>query len=269
MNPGKDDRHASGGQSQELLYDVRIATPSHAERGRTLVASVGTGALSTLALQPAGSPYGSFVTYGLEAGAPVFLISEMAEHTRNLRADPRASLLVVEPSEGDPLARARITLVGACRPLEGEERSPALAALTAAHPGAARYADFGDFHVWRLSVEAIRYIGGYGRMSWIEVADWSRAEPDPLASHAAGIMAHMNQDHADALIAYCHAYSRATDASSATMTGVDRYGFELSALTGAGPRPIRLAFSRPLASVDEVRKELVDLVKRARAKLKT
>jgi heme iron utilization protein len=259
-----NDRHASGGPSQELLYDASVPTPSHAERACTLVARVGTGALSTLALQPAGFPYGSFVTYGLDAGAPIFLISEMAEHTRNLRADERASLLVVEPGEGDPLARARVTLVGACRPIAAEDRARALAALVAVHPGAARYADFGDFHLWRLSVDAVRYIGGYGRMSWVEPADWASAEPDPLAAHAAGILAHMNQDHGAALVAYCHAFSRATDASAATMTGVDRYGFELSAQTAVGPRPIRLGFSRPVSSIDEARKELVDLAKRAR-----
>jgi heme iron utilization protein len=267
VSASSNDRHASGGPSQELLYDASVATPSHAERACTLVAGVGTGALSTLALQPAGFPYGSFVTYGLDGGAPIFLISEMAEHTRNLRADQRASLLVVEPGEGDPLSRARVTLVGACRPIAEGDRARALAALVAVHPGAARYAAFGDFHLWRLSVDAVRYIGGYGRMSWVESADWASAEPDPLAAHAAGILLHMNQDHGAALIAYCHAFSRATDASAATMTGVDRYGFELSAQTAAGPRPIRLGFSRPLSSVAEVRQELVDLVKRARASL--
>jgi len=267
MSASKEDRHASGGQSQELLYDVNVATPSHAERAATLFAQVGTGALSTVALQPAGYPYGSFVTYGVDVGAPVFLISEMAEHTRNLRKDPRASLLVVEPGDGDPLARARVTLVGTCRVLAEADRARSFASIVAEHPGAARYADFGDFHVWRLEVAAVRYIGGYGRMSWIEGDAWSRAQPDPLAAHTHGILSHMNQDHGAALLAYCHAFSQAADTSAATMTSVDRYGFEMSAVTAAGPRPIRLGFSRPLASVDEVRKELVELVKRAREKL--
>jgi heme iron utilization protein len=207
------------------------------------------------------------VIYGLDGGAPVFVLSELAEHTRNLRADPRASLLLVERSEGDPLARARVTLLGPCRPVEGAERPRALDALVAAHPGAARYADFGDFHVWRLQVEAVRYIGGFGRMSWVDADAWARAEPDPFVAHAAGILSHMNEDHADALLAYCHALTRATDATQATMTGVDRYGFELSALTAAGARPLRLPFSRTLTTVAEVRAELVALVQHARARL--
>jgi heme iron utilization protein len=267
MSQPRDDAHASGGPSQEPLYDVTVPTPTHAERARTLVARMGTGTLSTVALQPAGFPYGSFVTFGLDAGAPVFLISEMAEHTRNLRADPRASLLVVEPGEGDPLARGRVTLVGACQPIDDAERGPALAAYLARHPRAAYHADFRDFHMWRLAVDAIRYIGGYGRMSWVDATAWSSAEADPLLHHAEGILAHMNQDHGAALLACCHAFTRAADASAATMTGVDRYGFEMSAVTAQGPRPIRLAFSRAVRQPEEVRRELVDLTQRARTEL--
>lgn len=256
------DAHASGGTSQALLYDANVPTPTHAERAHTLAAAIGTGTLCTL--DPRGYPYGSFVTYALHEGCPVFVISEMAEHTRNLRGDARASLLVVEPGEGDPLARARATLVGLARVVDGAARTAALASMVAVHPNAARYAGFGDFHVWTIATEAIRYIGGYGRMSWVDAADFQRATPDPLAPHAAHILAHMNADHGAAMIDYCRAFSKATDTTSATMTGVDRYGFELSATTADGPRPIRLAFSRPLSTPDEVRSELVAMVKKAR-----
>ena len=259
-----NDRHA-GGRGQELLYDANIPTPSHAEQARTLAARVTTGTLSTVALEPAGYPYGSFVTFGLDGGNPVFLISELAEHTKNLRADGRASLLVAEPGTGDPLARARVTLIGPARVVSDGERERARAAYLATHPSGAYYADFADFHVWALAVESVRFIGGYGRMSWVARADWAQAEPDPLAPHAAGILEHMNQDHAAVMVEYCRAFSKATDTTAASMTGVDRYGFEMSAITGAGPRPIRLAFSRPLASADDVRRELVALAKRARA----
>ncbi len=99
---------------REPLYDTEVATPTHAERARTLVANVGTGTLSTVAREPAGHPYGSFVAYGMWEGRPVFLVSHLAEHTRNLLQDNRASLLVAEPGTGDPLARGRVTLVGQC-----------------------------------------------------------------------------------------------------------------------------------------------------------
>ncbi len=259
--------HSTKRVHQELLYDPEVSRPSHAELARTLVDRVAIGTLSTLSREPEGYPYGSFVTYGLWAGLPVFLISTLAEHTKNLRGESRCSLLVAEPGTGDPLARSRVTLVGRCEETSPEERGAAREAFLAAHPNASYYVDFKDFALWRLSVESIRYIGGYGRMSWVEAAAWSEALPCPVAAKAAGVVDHMNEDHADTLALYCRAFSRATDTEEARMTGVDRYGFEMSAQTGQGPRPIRLAFSQPLTGVDQVRKELVALARAAREKL--
>ena len=143
-------------------------------------------------------------------GNPVFLISGLAEHTKNLERDPRASLLVAEGGSADPLANGRVTMLGPCTRVEGDGGS-ARAAFLAAHPNATYYADFRDFAFWKLHVNAVRYIGGYGRMSWISQADWQAAEPDPLAPSAAGMIAHMNADHADAMVLYCRAFSKATE----------------------------------------------------------
>jgi putative heme iron utilization protein len=262
-----EDRHARpSGSTPEPLYDVNIPTPTHAERARTLVAQISTGTLCTLALEPEGYPYGSFVTVAFDEGNPVFLISGLAEHTRNLERDHRASLLVAENHSEDPLANGRVTMVGPCTPV-GEDGLSARAAFLAAHPNAAYYADFRDFAFWKLRVNAIRYIGGYGRMSWISQADWQSAEPDPLAPHAAAAIAHMNADHADALVLYCKAFSKATDLTAATMTGVDRYGFDMSAKTPEGPRPVRVAFDRPVKTPEAMRAALVAMVKEARSRL--
>jgi len=262
-----EDQHARPSASApEPLYDVTIPTLTHAERARTLVAQIPTGTLCTLALEPEGYPYGSFVTVAFDDGDPVFLISALAEHTKNLERDRRASLLVAESGADDPLANGRVTMLGPCTRVDGNGGS-ARAAFLAAHPNAAYYADFRDFAFWKLRVNAIRYIGGYGRMSWIDQADWRAAEPDPLAPAAAGIMAHMNADHADAMVLYCRAFSKATDVASATMTGVDRYGFEMSARTAEGPRPVRVAFAATIGTPEEVRAALVAMVKDARARL--
>lgn len=256
------------GRSQELLYDPEIPTPTHAERAMTLVAQAKTGTLSTLSVEPDGFPYGSFVTFGLTGGSPVFLISELAEHTKNLRGENRCSLLVAEQGEGDPLARGRVTLVGRCRETsEGEERTRAREAFLGANPRASYYVDFGDFSLWKLEVEQIRYIGGYGRMSWVEATDWTHAEPDPISVHAPGILQHMNKDHADTLVLYCKAFSKAGSVEEATMVGIDRYGFEMSAMTSEGPRPIRVAFDSPISSPGDSREVLVALAKRARQQL--
>jgi putative heme iron utilization protein len=261
------DAHARpSGEAPQPLYDIDVPTPTHAERARTLVARISTGTLCTLAIEPAGYPYGSFVTVAFDDGSPVFLISALAEHTRNLERDPRASLMVAESGSPDPLANGRVTMLGPCTRV-GADGGSARAAFLDAHPNSKYYADFRDFGFWKLQVESVRYIGGYGRMSWIGSADWQAAEPDPLASSAAATIAHMNTDHADALVLYGRAFSRATGIASATMTGIDRYGFEISVDTSEGPRPVRVAFPAPVGTPPEARAALIAMLKDARNRL--
>lgn len=265
--PGSDGGQAAG----DAGATNTAAVPSHAERCRTLAARARAGTLCTLAREPAGYPYGSLVAVAFDgAGRPLLLLSDLAEHTANLKAHAEASVLVAEPApEGvDPLALGRMTMLGPCRRLDdAAEAGAARDAFLASHPEAARYAGFRDFAFYRLEPEAIRYVGGFGRMSWVAADAYGQAEPDPLHAAAAGILQHMNEDHADAVLAYARALAGVADADAATMTAVDRYGFELRAATPGGPRLVRLAFAAPVATTDEVRRAMVALVKEARAKL--
>lgn len=238
-------------------------SPSHAERARTLLASRAEGTLSTLAREPAGHPYGSLVIYAMAGPRPIFLLSGLAEHTQNLAADGRASLLVAE-TEGEALTRGRVTLVGTCRRVE--DRASVEEAFLAHHPSARAYASFADFFYFALEVESARWVGGFGRMSWIDRAAWEGAEPDPLLSARAGILEHMNDDHADACLAYARALAGVADAARARMVGVDRYGFDLAVEAAEGARAVRLAFPAPVATSEEVREVLVAMVREARAK---
>lgn len=257
--------HATPRRSdEEPLYDPDVPTPSHAERARTLAESLETGSLATVARDPEGHPYPSFVTFALDAADPVFLISELAEHTRNLRCDSRASLLAAESRSDDPLANGRVTLLGECRPV-GDDDAGARRAYLERLPGASYYCDFEDFHFWRLRVESARYIGGYGRMSWVSGDQWRSAEPDPLWAHAEAIVEHMNADHADAMALLCRAFSKVETARKVTMSGIDRYGFEMSVVTDRGPRPVRLAFPEPVATPEEAREALIARVAEARS----
>lgn len=238
---------------------------SHAEWSRTLAESVLHGTLCTLALEPAGYPYGSLANYALDNdNNPILLISNLAEHTANLKADARASLLIAETDpDMNPLARGRVTLLGTCRQVEAETvRDRYLARI----PNARFYVDFKDFGFWRLSVEAVRFIGGFGRMSWVDAAAWRTASADPIQPAAPGILSHMNEDHAEALVLFCRHFAGLEDVTGAQMTEVDRYGFEMQAASPAGPRLVRLGFPQPLKSTDEVRPAMVALVRTAREK---
>lgn len=242
--------------------------PSHAERCRTLVGAAGRGALSTLAIDPGGYPYGSVASFALDDGGdPLFFVSRMAEHTQNALNDPRASLLVTEPvPEGaDPLASGRVTLLGDLVEVPGAHQEAVRDRYLAANPTAAYYIDFGDFAFFRLGVRAIRYVGGYGRMSWVDPAAYAAAEPDPLAGAAAGIVEHMNADHTEAQVLFCRHLAGLPATTSASMAAVDRYGFDLVAEAPSGRTTVRLGFPEPCATGEEVRRAMVALVAEARA----
>ena len=251
---------------QEVLYDKNVRRASHAEEARSLAERHSTATLCSVSKQHDGHPYGSFVTYAMHEGQPIFLISGLAEHTKNLMKNPKASLLISDNATDNPLASARVTLVGECKKLEEADIEGARATYLLHHPQASAYVDFRDFFFFGLEVSSIRYIGGFGKMSWFEHDDWISAEPDPLNDHAHDIIEHMNEDHADAMVLYCQTMSQATDVESAVMTGIDRYGFEMDAVLPTGTHPIRLAFNNEVSTPDEARVELVRMVKEARKK---
>ena len=253
-------------QRQDLLYDPNVPTSSHAEQARTLAEKIGTATLCTISSDGKGYPYGSFVTYALDSGDPIFLISGLAEHTKNLMKESKASLLIAEGGDENPLALGRVTLVGDCEIVPDGEKKRVRDIFIGKHENAKFYADFGDFHFFRLEVKSVRYIGGFGRMSWVGENDWKSSEPDPLMPFSDGIIEHMNEDHEDAMVIICKEMSKAKDTTGATMTGIDRYGMEMSAMTENGPRPIRIAFKTEVSDSDEARKEIVELVKIARKK---
>lgn len=146
---------------------------SDAEATRALVTANDQATLSTWSVQEPGYPFGSLMPYVLDDDLnPVFLASSLAEHTQNFIADPRASLMVAESlnAEGpaDQLALGRVTLIGAIEAIDDDDlRSRYLKS----HPSAKIYVDFKDFAFYRLRVSAVRYVGGFGKMSWVPPDD--------------------------------------------------------------------------------------------------
>jgi hypothetical protein len=239
------------------------ARPSAAEEARTITASTNTGTLASLTAT--GDPWASFVTYGLLGGSPVLCVSHMAEHGRNLAGDPRASLAVVAPTgQTDPLASGRITLAGIAARPTGDELSAAREAHLAAVESAKYYIDYSDFSVWVLRVQRVRWVGGYGRMDSATGTEYAAAAPDPIRPDAADAIAHLNADHASALVDMARALGGYPDATTVVCTGIDRYGLDLKVDTARGNAYTRVGFGGPLASIDELRLATVDLVQRSR-----
>lgn len=207
-----------------------------------------------------GWPYASLVLVAADLDAsPLLLISTLAEHTKNLARDARASLLF-DGTQGldDPLTGARVTVLGELR----TDPNPArLRRFVARHPSAALYAGFRDFALYRLAIARAHLVAGFGRIHWIEgkalleppeAGEWLRdAEP--------GILDHMNGDHAATVDLYAQRLLGLVG-SGWRLTGVDREGADLR----RGGVVARLDFPSPVTNLDTVRDNFVALAQSAK-----
>jgi putative heme iron utilization protein len=242
-----------------------VPEPSYAERARTLAHVGRTGTLATLSTRHPGHPFASVMPYALDGhGEPIVLISSMAMHTHNLLGDPRASLLVMQPSwTGDPLAAARLALMVEARRLAGADGAAARDAYLAWHERARFWVDFEDFAFWRLAVLDAYFVGGFAAMDWVTADAYRAARPDPLADDGPGILAHMNRDHADALVAYARHFAGEA-ADEATMVSIDRLGFRLRLRQGDRLHGVRIAFPREVTTPAQSREVLIEMLRQAR-----
>jgi len=244
--------------SAETMEAEQSASPG--DTARRVMRAVDRAALATAQHDADGWPYASLVLVALDHDAtPILLISNLAEHTKNIAADGRVSLLF-DATVGldEPLTGARVTVMGrAARSDEPRHR----ARFLARHPSAAGYAGFGDFGFFRVAVERAHLVAGFGRIHWIAAGDLLLDTRDaaPLAEAEEEIVRHMNEDHSDAVALYAE---RLLERGGAGwhMTGVDPEGFDLRR---AG-EVARLDFARPATDAERARAELVRLVKEAR-----
>ena len=149
------------------MNEMGEACRALARPGPAALATLGTG-------EVLGAPYVSLVLVAWDAHLrPLLLLSSLAEHTKNLEVDDRASLLIT--AEGsEPLAASRMTLVGRCGALAEAEADTARQVFVSSHPSAAGYATFRDFRMYRFELETIRLVAGFGRQAWVAPSDFLR-----------------------------------------------------------------------------------------------
>nr|WP_295133739.1 DUF2470 domain-containing protein [uncultured Reyranella sp.] len=227
---------------------------------RGLLRALDRAALATLLPgEPAGWPYASLVLVAVDHDlSPILLLSDMAEHTKAIKADDRVALLFDGTGGLDqPLTGPRATVLGRAE-RTGDERLKAR--FLARHPDAALYAGFKDFGFYRIALERAHLVGGFGKIRWIDEAELAPPRAEGLAEAEAGIIDHMNADHADAIQLYA-AKLIGLAGDGWKMTGIDPEGIDLR----RGGEVARLAFDAPLQAAGEARKVLVHLVARARS----
>lgn len=228
-----------------------------------LLRSTRAGSLATLEAG-SGFPFASLVSFATDLdGTPLILVSQLSGHTTNLAADPRASLLLATTGKGDPLAHPRITLIVRARPVarEGAEGARVRTRFLARQPKAALYVDFPDFGFVALDIQRASLNGGFGRAYELIRDDLASPVPEGFADLAEGAVAHMNEDHQEALSLYATRLL-GEEAGPWRATGLDPDGLDLA----AGERIARLAFAAPVTEGGALRLVLKELADAARAK---
>jgi heme iron utilization protein len=233
-------------------FDPKAAAKKLLREGRS-------GALATL-MPGSGDPYCSLVNVATASdGAPLLLISRLAVHTRNILADPRVSLMIDERKEGDPLQGGRVMLMGTAAVTEDPN---ARRRYLDRQPEAETFAGFADFSFYQVTLNAIHLVAGFGRIVDLRPADVLTTTDDAgeLVAAEPQVLAHMNQDHADACRLYATKLLGAQDGAWRCV-GCDPEGLELQLDRIA----LRLPFPQRVRAPDALRHTLKELAERARA----
>ncbi len=230
---------------------------------KTLLRATRAGTLATID-RNTGHPFASLVNVATDVdGSPLILVSRLATHTANLETDGRASVLLASIGRGDPLAHPRLTVLGVFAPIARHDpREVGLRRrFLARHPKSELYAGFADFSFWRLQVASAHLNAGFARAADLKAADTITdvSGAADLIEAEAGAIAHMNEDHAEALRLYATKLLGAEDGAW-QLTGLDPEGLDLA----LGDTTLRLPFPERVMTSNELRKAVVDLAAKAR-----
>ena len=225
-----------------------------ARTARRLLYHQDVGVLSTHSVDVEGYPFGSIAPFALNYdGEPTMLISDIAQHTRNIKHDNKVSLTVFDRHADDPQAGARLTWLGEAESIDPSEIETRRRYLRF-FPSAESYFETHDFSFYRIRLRKARFIGGFGQIYWIEPD--AMLVKNPFRETESGIIEHMNGDHEKALFHYCKTWGN-IEADAVTMTGIDSEGFDLL----ADKRKLRIDFDSPIQTVEEARATLVRLAR--------
>ena len=195
------------------------------KHARELLLKEYRGALATQSKAMPGFPFGSVVPYCLdEQGRPLILISRIAQHTHNLRKDPKCSLMVGERGAEDVQAVGRLTCLAEAEQLTDPEAIEAAAERYYRYfPESQSYHTAHDFDFWVLKPVRHRYIGGFGAIHWLDQVTLA----NPFAGQAeVRMVEHMNDDHANAIQHYVE-LAGLPQTVPATLVGIDSEGMHL------------------------------------------
>ncbi len=226
---------------------------------KKLMREARSGALATL-MAGSGDPYCSLVNVATAVdGTPLLLISRLAVHTKNVLADPRASLMLDERKEGDPLQGARVMLMGA---VAKTERPEARRRYLAYQPEAEMFAGFADFAFYELKLKAAHLVAGFGRIVDLKPTDLltDLTGAEAMIEAEASAVEHMNADHAETCRLYATKLLGAPDGAWRCV-GCDPEGLDLQ----SERMGLRLPFPQRIIEPGALRAVLKALAEQARS----
>jgi putative heme iron utilization protein len=226
---------------------------------RKFLRSTRNGILSTHSGKFEGYPFGSLTAFVLDGDCqPIILISSIAEHTKNIAAKAKVSLLVF--SEGSDLqANPRLTLIGEAVQIDKNDadwRARYLRYL----PQTAGYFDMHDFAFYRITILQAHYIAGFGKMGWADGKEIT-TENNAMAALENGVLKHMNADHIDSMLVYCQHFHNITP-QRVELIGIDSDGFDIRAtINNDTTNILRFNFETPIFDAQSARAAYIALGK--------
>jgi heme iron utilization protein len=221
-----------------------VNIPSHAPLH--LLHQAPHGALATHSRDPRGFPYPTALPFAPTGRhVPMILVSHLAEHTRNLQADKRAGFLVAHPAGNSILDGQRLTLLGSFSPVAADEMDALARRYLRYHPDAARYLELGDFTFWTMTLERMRYIGGFGAMGWLDAAALDPLEP-------------LSDENERELLSLFDDFS--SRPQELELLGVDKYGCDIR----RSEMRNRFTFDKPKDGIEELKAAVIDCIERHR-----
>lgn len=235
---------------------------SLALEAKQFLRSTRSGVLSSLSIKFAGYPFGSVMPFVLGHDCqPIVLISTIAEHTKNIIANPKVSLLVFAGAE-DLLANGRLTLIGEATQIE-KNNADLMARYCRYFPDSIGYLAMHDFQFYRINIVQARYIAGFGKMGWMAGGELVGVKNASIAQLETSMIEHMNADHVDSMMLYCQHFHGVTP-NRVSLIGVDCGGFDVEAVVNDDIKILRFNFETPIVDANSARMAFVALSKAAR-----
>tara|TARA_Y100000588_G_C14234556_1_gene916694 strand:+ start:641 stop:1372 length:732 start_codon:yes stop_codon:yes gene_type:complete len=220
-----------------------------------------TAILSTISKKYDGYPFGSFVTYVSGWDRTIFLyLSELADHTKNLKENHKSCITILKKNDkGDIQNSARLTLIGNLEIVPEKINERCKDRFHNIFPESRAYAQMHDFNFYQISITQARWIGGFGKISWLEPKNWISV-PIEWLDNEKRMIDHMNEDHSNTIKSALHAMHGVQD-QDALMIGLSIDGYYIRSKKDV----FFINFDYPIFNSKDYRNKLIDLSKKYRS----